>query len=221
MKTSVLGGLCAIVLFFGVALRADAHIPVVIEQATLHDITLITDPVLSEAFYGRLQDMPHTYEMRLRDPIDFKMEILLPDIEGVSKDISAIVIEETGNRGQVREVTRLLGRNATWDPFFEPWGGDRYLKGGEFSAHLEPGVYRIEMSTPDNNAPYVLVVGTNETWGDIGYFEMVHRIASVKNFFGKSELLVIESPLVYVPLLILCLLLFMLYRKYVRTRRVI
>ncbi len=207
---------CSLFLFFTAFVSAvHAHIPEVIEQTSLHDITSIDDPELSQAFYGRLNGYPHTYEIRSKVPFELHVQILLPEIRGVSEELSSIVIKETGFRGRVSEVSRLLGRDATWESFYEPWGGDRYRKGGELTQEVEAGIYRIEMSTPNNETPYVLVVGKREDFGGVGYFEMIGRIATVKEFYGKSKLTVIQSPYVYGPLILVVLsgVLYYVYRK--------
>ncbi len=203
-------------LFFLLPLSfASAHIPLVVSQATMHDITEIKNPEYSQAFYGVLDDKPDTYEIRSTTPFLLNVEILLPEMDGVSRTIAGIVIKESGRQGQVNEVARLLGKDSAWESFYEPWGGDRYLKGGMFSKEVEPGVYRIEVSTPDNHSPYVLVVGTEEEWGEVGYFEMLGRIADVKVFYGKSKFMLIQSPLAYIPLAVVLTigLVYFLYRR--------
>ncbi len=202
-------------LFFTASVStAYAYIPEVIEQASLHDISTIDDPSLSQAFYGKLTGYPHTYEIRSKEPFELYVQILLPEIEGVSEELSGIVIKETGFRGRVSEVARLLGRDASWESFYEPWGGDYYRKGGELTQQVEAGVYRIEVSTPDNNTPYVLVIGKQEDSGGVGYFEMIKRIAAVKEFYGKSKFTVIQSPFVFGPLalMLVCGVAFYFYR---------
>lgn len=205
-------------LFLFSALPVEAHIPVLVEQNSLHDITQIVDPELSQAFYGTLTNGPHTFEIKSAEPFHLYVQVLVPDIEGVPNTISGIVIRETGFRGRVSEVARLLAEEATWESFFEVWGGDRYRKGSEFERDVESGVYRLEVSTPDNKSQYVLVVGKREDFNSLGYFETVKRIAEVKSFFGKSKLRVIESPLVYVPLCILMVFVigYMVYRRKIR-----
>ncbi len=193
-------------LLMGVALPAHAHVPRVVTQESLHDNTPIEDPELSQAFYGSLADFPHTYEIRAEEPFHLYVEVLVPDIESVDNIVNGIVVRETGQKGRVEEVARLLAKDATWEAFYEPWGGDTYRKGAVFEKDLERGVYRIEVSTPDNRQKYVLVVGKREDSGGIGYFETIGRIADVKTFFGKSKIRVIESPLVYIPLLLSVLL---------------
>jgi hypothetical protein len=178
-----------------------AHVPVIVEQTSLHDIEIVTDPVRSQAFYGTLDDFPHTYEIRVKEPFLLRAEVLIPDTDSAKELVSGIVIRETGRQGKVEEVTRMLAKDATWESFYEFWGGDRYRRGGLYEAEVTPGVYRIEVSTPDNDASYVLVIGTEEEWGDVGYFEMIGRIADVKAFFGKPTVMVVQSPLIFIPLL--------------------
>lgn len=194
-------------LFFCIASFVYAHTPFLVTQTSLHDITRIDEPENSRAFYGELTGFPHTYEIRAEKPFHLFTQVLVPDIDSSKNNISGIIIREVEGSGQVKEVARLLAKDALWDSFYEPFGGDSYRNGGTFEKDVGPGVYRIEVSTPDNLEKYVLAVGKIEGKGDIGYFETIQRIAEVKVFFGKSKLLVVQSPFVYVPLCILTLIL--------------
>lgn len=196
----------------------EAHIPVMVDPASVRDVYAINDPTLSQAFYGNLSGFPHTYEVRVRDATVLRVEVLIPEIVSAVEEVNGIVIRETGMKGRVEEVARLLARDASWEQFFEPWGGDWYRRGSSFETTIEAGVYRIEVSTPDNYAPYVLVVGTEERDGGLGYIALVERIAQVKAFYGKSAFAVLESRFVYLPLVfIICIVLLcggiVLYRK--------
>ncbi len=192
---------------------AEAHVPVLVEQSSLHDITRIESPEISHAYYGTLKDFPHTYEIVSREPFSLFAEVLMPDREESKTVVSGIIIRAVSERGRVTEVARLLARDASWDSFYEPIGGDSYLRGASYTGELEAGTYRIEVTAPDNDQKYVLVVGKKEDFSGIGYFETVKRIAEVKAFFGKSRVMVIQSPLVYVPLLVLvCIGGFIYYR---------
>ena len=185
---------------------AEAHIPVLVEQSSLHDITRIETPEITHAYYGTLKDFPHTYEIVSREPFTLFAEVLMPDKKESETIVSGIIIREIGGGGRVTEVARMLARDATWDSFYEPIGGDRYLRGTSYEGEQPAGTYRIEVTAPDNDQKYVLVVGKREDFGNIGYFESVRRVAGVKAFFGKSRIMVIQSPLVYVPLLLLVLI---------------
>jgi hypothetical protein len=191
------------ILTFLFPMSALAHVPHIVEQTSVIDIDPITDPTLSQAFYGTLDGFPHTYEIRAKEAFTLHVEVLIPDIESATENVSGIVIRETGTKGRVVEVTRLLADDASWESFYEFFGGDSYRKGGVYEADVEAGVYRIEVSTPENTAPYVLVVGNREEFGAIGYFETIRRLMEVKEFFGKSQFMVVVSPLVFIPLIIL------------------
>lgn len=203
-------------LFLVFSAPAFAHTPVIVEQQTVGDITQIADPDLSQAFYGVLNDFPHTFEVRADKPFKLHTEILVPDIEESTNNISGIIIKEQGKGKRVLEVARLSAKEATWESEFEPFGGDTYRHGSSFDKELDAGVYRIEVHTPDNRDKYVLVVGTREEMS-IGYFELIGRMIEVKKFFGKSPFMIIESPFVYIPLLLILIIGGVVW--YVRKRR--
>lgn len=211
--------LLALSLFLSCIALVSAHAPFLVTQESLHDIVLIERPEVSRAFYGEMQGFPHTFEIRTTDPFHLYVEVLMPDIDSSKNNVSGIIIKETGNKGRVEEVARLLAKDATWESFYEPFGGDSYRRGSSFERDVDPGVYRIEVSTPDNLEKYVLVVGKIEDSSEVGYFETVRRLTEVKAFFGKSKLRIIESPLVFVPLLVILSIGGALW--YVRKRRML
>lgn len=193
-------------LLFLCASPVFAHTPVIVNQSSLTDIATIADPTLSQVFYGRLMGFPHTFEIKAETTFTLAVEILVPDIEEAVDNVNVIIIKELPDDGGVTEVARLLAKEATWETFWEPYGADSYRQGGTFSEEVPPGVYRIEVSTPDNREPYALVVGTREDFGALGYFETVKRVWEMKGLYGKSRLSIIASPLLYVPIGILWLI---------------
>jgi hypothetical protein len=191
-----------VLVLFSPLCFAHASVPILIEQESIRDITPIEDPTLSQSLYGTLDGFPHTYEVRADEPFLLRAAVLIPDTSFARENVSGIIIREIGQQGRVREVTRMLAQDASWESFYDFSGGDSYRRGGVYEAEVEPGVYRIEVSTPDNQAPYVLEIGTRDEFGTIGYMERVKRLMEVKSFFGKSKIRIIESPYVYVPLLV-------------------
>lgn len=193
--------LATIFLFFCSVSYADAHVPNLVPEQAQDGVITIDDPILSQAFYGELKGFPHTYEIHSTEPFTLFTQILVPDIDSSKNNISGIIIKLPEKSGRVTEITRMSEKEATWESTFEFFGGDSYREGATFTKDLEAGTYRIEMHTPDNLEKYVLVVGTREEMS-IGYIETIKRLAGVKKFFNKSPLRVVESPLVYVPLLV-------------------
>jgi hypothetical protein len=186
------GGFCAH--------TASAHVPVLIHPETVDAITMIEDPDLSQAFYGTMVGFPHTFEINATESFTLFTQILQPDIESSVHNISGIIIQVPEPGKRVKEITRLNAKDAGWESEFEFFGGDTYIHGPQFETELGPGTYRIEVHTPDNLDKYVLVVGKREEM-TIGYIELIRRLAGVKEFFDKSQLMVVQSPFVYVPLL--------------------
>ncbi|MFZ2253045.1 MAG: hypothetical protein WAW13_02590 [Minisyncoccia bacterium] len=205
-------------MFLAFATPVWAFVPEVVVQESLLDIKTIEDPTLAQTFYGNLVDFPHTYQIIATKPFHLFVHIKVPDIESSANNISGIIIKEPEGKGRVQEVTRLKGNDALWESTYEWWSMDAYRNGPSFEQDLGPGTYRIEVSTPDNREKYVLVVGTRDEMV-LGYFGTVRRLVDVKAFFEKSRLRIVESPLVFVPLIGIGGLCALWYKRRVRTMR--
>jgi hypothetical protein len=168
-------------------------------EAGQHDVTSVTDVLQSQAFYGELNDSPHLFEFTLTEPTTSFAELLVPDSETGVTDKSGLLlkVEERG----VTEVMRMNAKDAAWESFFEWFGGDSYRRGPTYFDSLEAGTYQLEVSTPVNQGKYVLVIGKEESFR-LSYIATLKDVARVKQFFGKSRFALFESPLVYVPLLL-------------------
>jgi hypothetical protein len=185
------------------ATSAEAYVPQVVVQESLHDITTIIDPEYAQGFFGTLSDFPHTYEIHAKDSFVLFAEIRVPELEASKNTVSGIVIKEQ-KKGRVEEITRFLAEDALWETQYDYLIGEKYREGAVFEKELGPGTYRIEVHTPDNREKYMLMVGKQDR-KDVGYFELIGRIADVKEFYGTSVLWIIVSPYVYVPILIICI----------------
>lgn len=188
------------VCFLFIPVIAGAHNPKIIETPTQHETLPLNDPAISQALYGTLEKYPHMFEFAVSQPVDFFAEILVPDLESLQNNVSGILLRVNLN-GSVSEVARLRAREASWESFYEPFGGDHYRRGSSYRGVLDPGLYRIEVSTPDNIGKYVLAVGTEEDFSGTSYWELLRTLVRVKVFFEKSPLRIVESPFVYGPLL--------------------
>ncbi len=191
---------CSLMFMCSVAF-VEAHVPNIVGTISQNEIRTIEDPILSQAFYGVLEDSPHTFKIQRDESFTLSLQVLLPDIETSKNNVSAIVVKLPKERGRVEEIARLKAGDASWDTFYEPFGGDTYRRGPTFEQELDAGSYIVEVHTPENRDKYVLVVGKKEEMS-IGYFETVRRLIEVKNFFDKSPLRVVESPFVYAPLIL-------------------
>lgn len=192
-------------LLFFIPSVSMAYVPIVNDVPTQTDIVRIVDPESSQGFYGTLNDMPHTYEIQVDEPVLLTARILVPDTHAATNNINAIIVRFPDKKGRVEEVGRLDYTTAAWESWFDFFGGDRYRVGASFSQEIGTGRYHIQVYTADNAEQYVLHVGTNEDV-HISYFEMLKRIALVKEFLDKPSFLMIQSVYVYGPLvLFLCI----------------
>ena len=183
------------------AFSASAHQPEFPEPKNVNDILNVENFNLSRAYYGELVGFPHVFAVDVTERQPLFLEILLPDIEPVEYKPSVIIVRKE-KRG-VSEVARMLPASGSWVSFREPFGNDKYLRGLSYEEELEPGNYLVEVSTATGYGKYVLVVGKEEKFSIWNYFSLVSDIARVKRFYGKSSFRAIESPLVFVPVLIL------------------
>ena len=177
-----------------------------------HDKTIIETPEVSQAFYGELKNFPHLFEIVATSSLPLYVHILVPDIESGKTNVSGIVLRVL-NRG-VEEVIRMNAKDSTWERMHEWFVGDTYREGPEFEKELTAGTYQIEVSSPDNLGKYVLVVGTEEEFSILNYFGTVRDVYTIKVFFEKPFFAVLQSPLVAIPISMLVILGWVLYKKY-------
>ena len=200
-------------LLFLTPFVASAHLPNLPEFSDYEDVEVIAEPQVSQAYYSELTGFPHRYEFTLDSRQEIFVEVLVPDIHEATNDIGGIVVKKKP-RGLVEEVSSLIARDASWESFYEPFGGDSYRRGPSFTGEVDAGEYLIEISTAMNTGKYVLVVGEREDFSGVGFFENLKRIYEVKRFFGKPPIAVFQSPFYFVPLLIVVLIgLLVWYRR--------
>lgn len=155
-----------------------AHQPRLVGDQT--DI-IVTLPEISKAYYGNLNGKPVTYHIQAQAAFRLYVNILVPDIEGIEKDVSVKISKKD-------TVISLLDAAAhNWTGFYEPFAGDAYFKGPEYLQTQEPGAYEIQVYSPDNHGKYVLAVGDREAFPFdeiIKTYIVLPRLKS--EFFGKS-----------------------------------
>lgn len=184
-----------------------------------HDVLPIQNLTTLQHFYGTLTDAPHLYTFHVDEPTDVSLALFVPDLPDQKNDMSILLL-----RKKVRGldlVTRLEAARASW--LSSTWWstGDTYRKGGEWSESLDIGDYEVEVSTPSNRGSYVLSLGTLSTTTLSSYTAQVRTLFCIKQFFHKSGIAALESPLLFVPLVLLCGLSYVLFRIYRSRDRVL
>jgi hypothetical protein len=173
----------ALALFVLAAGAAFAHQPRLVND---RPSIIVRDPEISQAFYARLAGNPQTYFIRSEAPLRLYVNLLVPAIPGIETDYEAAIFRETG--GEAEFLARLEGKTYAWRPFFEPFGGDRYLLGPEYDEQVQAGAYTVVVTSPDNTGKYVLAVGKKEKFPPTAMARTLVTLPRLKRYFGKSPL---------------------------------
>jgi hypothetical protein len=168
---------------------ASAHQPIIM---TGEDVA-VTEPEISKAYYATLSGEPHIYRISETRPFELYVNVLVPDIGGQKKDVSAAIIKngDTGN-----PLAVLDGANARWERFFEPFGRDWYWKGPEYKNRVDAGDYEIRVWSSNNDSKYSIAIGEEESFGFEETAKALTLIPEIKkNFFNESPAGFFLSPL--------------------------
>jgi hypothetical protein len=190
--------LCVILFLPFLAMAAS----VVSSPEKASEVLQIEQIEVPQEYFGKLKGFPHTYEFAVGQTLPFKASVSVHDSEAQATDASLIVIKEE-KRG-VSEVGRTKGKNEAWGSEHDAMLIESFKNGGFIESELKPGVYRLEVSSPNNDATYRLVIGTENI--SRGYFENVGVLFEVKSLLGSSKLGMVRSPLIYWPLSVIVVL---------------
>ena len=197
-------------LFLLTSTVASAHQPRIQEDV----ITEVTEPEISKAYYGQLEGEPHIYTISASEEFELYVNILVPEIEGQAKDLSAEIFKDG------ESLIVLDGKNYEWTIFFEPFGQSNYWMGPEYKEISGPGEYEIKVWSMNNDSKYSLAVGSIETFDSKEGINALKLIPELKkDFFNESPISFIKSPFGWGYILIMFILAFIfgfMYRAILR-----
>lgn len=168
------------------------------------ELTQIKNPGVSQAFYGILEGQPAYFQINSDKPFDLYVQILVPDVPDIKKDI---IVE-------VNNVT--LDPNIEWKSFYEEYGRDYYYQGPEMEINVTSGTYKIKVSNPTNTGKYVLVIGREEKFPINEIVKTIITLPILKhNFFEKSWITSFTDLfwVYFIILLVILLSIFIFIRK--------
>ncbi|MEI7719842.1 MAG: DUF2892 domain-containing protein, partial [bacterium] len=164
---------------------ASAHQPRITEER----LTSVTYPEVSKAYYGKLTGVPDVYTIEAKEAFNLYVGVLVPDIAGQKKDVSAVVMKDG------KQIVVLDGATFAWKQFFEPFGHDTYWQGPEYKARADAGKYEIRVTSPNNDSKYSLAIGEIEKFDGKEGLNALTLIPQIKkNFFNESPIGFILSP---------------------------
>jgi len=165
-----------------------AHQP----RITDKEITIVTDPEISKAYYATLSGKSQVYRINEIKPFNLYVNILVPDIEGQKKDLTVTIVK---NGNAQTPLAVLDGTNFKWERFWEEFGRDWYWKGPEYKALVSEGQYEIIVSNRSNDSKYSLAIGEIEAFDGKEGLNALTLIPKLKSdFFNESPIGFIFSP---------------------------
>lgn len=195
---------------FFIPVCAWAYTSVIANPESAHIELTIASPRTSQEFFGRLDDFPHTFVFEVKEEQTFKAAVAVRDAKEQKNDISVIIVK--AERRGVSEIGRTHIKDDSWESTYSTILAESFRTGGTLEGSLQPGWYKLEVSSPSNDGTYRMVWGAEEI--DLGYFENVRVLFEVKRLLGRSVFSAFLSPLLYVPLFVFGIILAaVLYRR--------
>jgi len=159
------------------------------------------DPALC---LGALDQYPIMYQFRVQGEERFEARLRQHYLPPEPVAFSLILIRQNENGRGVTEIARLNPPADAWIREKDPALGLTFWHAPHLDETLATGTYRLEVSTPENEARYVLELGREGA--ESGYFETLRNVRTTQAFFGYSVVKLLTSQYVYLPLGIIFLL---------------
>ena len=195
------------IFFIMLAAQALAHQPVIVGNKTLE----IDNPEFSRAFYDELKGAPRSYLIDTDKEFDLYINLLVPKNTNPDGRYSARIYQINGERRTL--LAEIIGDSIEWKEFYEPFGGDTYLKGPEFRQLVSAGKYEIEVYNQDNQGKYVLAVGEKEFFGPGEIANVYLTVPRLKaDFFGRSPVSFLWTPFGIVGVIVVGGIMYLLFR---------
>ncbi len=160
----------------------------------------ITDPEVSQAFYGELNGSPEYFMIKSPTEFNLYLQLLKPDFE--KRTFSAEVYKDG------KPFTIMNGKEHEWTLFYEEYGGDTYYKGPEFEKRVPSGTYTIKVYSPDNLGKYSLAVGKLEKFDTKESINALITLPQLKiQYWNKSLFSIFEGRIgKFILSFVLCIL---------------
>jgi len=157
----------------------------------------ISNPEISQAFYGELKGEYDYYTINSVVPFNLYLQIVVPGLQDSRKDFVFDIYAPSRLENGTTDVERLGQLDGysfkNWTKFYEDFGGDNYLSGPEFDMNVSAGEYKIVVHSyanssnytglEPNKGKYTLVVGKAEKFS----LKDILVLPKIKHdFFGKS-----------------------------------
>jgi len=155
---------------------------------------IVIEPEISKVYYGKLQGIEHWYRIVSDRPFTLYLNILAPETAGAVTDTRVIVFKDevTAGRDKIEPSGLIYELNyppVTWQDYYEPFGGSRYLKGPEFKKTLPAGTYAaiVTRKGESGEGRYALAIGEQEKFGPVEIVKALILMPRLKKEYFDSS----------------------------------
>jgi hypothetical protein len=179
-------------------------------------VGLGSDVATTRELYGRLQGAPVMYELVATEPFTLRAVLSQYHASIPTAWVKLLVVREL-SPGRVESVARLAVGPREGLPIADRVLGVSWYSTDPLSMELPPGVYRLEVSAPENEVvptgAFRLTIGSQNSTS--GYLATWARIISVQQFLERSFWTLLQSYFVLAHILIIvAAILFVTVRRY-------
>jgi hypothetical protein len=189
----VVGSLC------GGEYDAFAYVAISHEPEVPYEVFTITTPLSIEQWYlGTLTQFPELYEFTLTENTAVHLSLKMPinvDLEAIQPVL--LLVRDAGSDG-VEEIARLPFVASDWLEETDIRSRLVSYSAPPFALELTPGLYRVEVSSPNNEGQYMLVVGKDTTRPS--FITSFKTTAALYEFNQVPKIMMLRSSVVYFPL---------------------
>lgn len=204
--------LLILVFVIGFANTLQAAPPVLNNPSIPYEVLTMKSQIEArQIYYGELSGDPHSFEFSLGKDTDLVVDLSqLNNSETVP--FSIIAVKSNDNNRGVVEMGRVSGEDGVWTTVWDSVFGLSLKRAETFKLELGPGLYKLEISSPNNLGKYMMEVGSINT---DGYFSTVSGIRKIQKFFDYSVFRMLLSSYVYYPvgIALLAVLFFLTWRN--------
>ena len=163
-------------------------------------IYITEDPYVEKHLLGDLASSPDLYQISSESAFTLTAQLRQRAVDDATS-FGLIIIRMNENNAGVTEILRQNIEPELWEVNRYPSVAMSFLEAPVVTTELEPGTYRVEVSTPDNRGAYMLVIGDESVFS--GPFSRFVDVFIIQHHFGVFPLLAFMSPYVFIPILAL------------------
>lgn len=156
-----------------------AHQPRIVARGPVQ----VSEPEVSKAYYDELSGGPRIYRIEEDKPWNLYLNILVPKESNGSGRYDAILYDV--NSGKNVAVLESVSR--PWEPYWEEFGRDWYMRGPEMRRQMPAGKFEVVVTGGGNEGKYSLAIGEKENFPVKEIISTVGVLPKLKRWFFETN----------------------------------